>query len=72
MVYKERLRDVIGNFQNFKGHSKEINNEKQNILNAEWTEMKFTAHSMNYKVHNSSLILLVLLKTNYQLISGRI
>ena len=50
IVYKERLRDIIGNLLKiFKGHSKESTNEKQSfkILNKQ-NSIKFTAHNSFY------------------------
>ena len=46
IVYKERLKDIIGNLKFFKGHSKESTNEKQSfkIFNKQ-KSIKFTAHN---------------------------
>ena len=50
IVYKERLRDIIGNLLKiFKGHSKDSTNEKQSfkIFNKQ-KSIKFTAHNSFY------------------------
>ena len=50
IVYKERLRDIIGNLLKiFKGHSRESTNEKQSFKTFnKQISIKFTAHNSFY------------------------